>query len=232
MLQWKADCEEYLEAHDADFQRRCNDQQFADLFLAGIIKLDRLNQAWHMQSEPGPRPRLYGAFEDKPPVSKVIQECIKLDLIELVENPKKRSEVILSQVPIMFSRGGDVWRWRVCQRNRGGASPSQRPPCPDPEGEPANADGRLASAAASAALTARDRGAQLPAQPLRARRTRRTAARRQPTWISQPARVDRHRAPGGAEEGRLSTVDCAAVDAGDPRPRHHSRLRVRPDAQR
>ena len=37
----------------------------------------------------------------------MIQECIKLDLIELVENPSKRSEVILSQVPIMFSRGGD-----------------------------------------------------------------------------------------------------------------------------
>ena len=107
MLQWKDDCEEYLEAHNADFQRRFNDQQFVDLFLAGIIKLDRLNQAWHMQGEPGPRPRLYGVFEDKSPVSKVIQECIKLDLIELVENPKKRSEVILSQVPIMFSRGDD-----------------------------------------------------------------------------------------------------------------------------
>ena len=58
MLQWKEDCDEYLEANNADFQRRFNDQQFVDLFLAGIIKLDRLNQAWHMQGEPGPRPRL------------------------------------------------------------------------------------------------------------------------------------------------------------------------------
>ena len=60
-----------------------------------------------MQGEPGLRPRLHSAFEDKSPVSKVIQECTKLDLIELVENPKKQSEVILSQVPIMFSRGDD-----------------------------------------------------------------------------------------------------------------------------
>ena len=43
MLQWKEDCEAYLEANNADFQRRFNDQQFVDLFLAGIIKLDRLN---------------------------------------------------------------------------------------------------------------------------------------------------------------------------------------------
>ena len=107
MLQWKEDCEEYLEAHNADSQRRFNDQQFIDLFLAGVIKLDRLNQVWHMQNEPGPRPRLYSVFEDKSPVSKVIQECIKLDLIELVENPKKRSEVILSQIPILFSRDGN-----------------------------------------------------------------------------------------------------------------------------
>ena len=63
MLQWKEDCDEYLEANNADFQRRFNDQQFVDLFLAGIIKLDRLNQAWHMQGEPGPRPRLHGVFE-------------------------------------------------------------------------------------------------------------------------------------------------------------------------
>ena len=107
MLQWKEDCDEYLEANNADFQRRFNDQQFVDLFLAGIIKLDRLNQAWHMQGEPGPRPRLHGVFADKSPVSKVILECIKLDLIELAENPKKRSEVILSQIPIMLSRGDE-----------------------------------------------------------------------------------------------------------------------------
>ena len=37
MLQWKEDCDEYLEANNADFQRRFNDQQFVDLFLAGII---------------------------------------------------------------------------------------------------------------------------------------------------------------------------------------------------
>ena len=60
-----------------------------------------------MQNSPGPRPRLYSVFEDKSPASKVVQECIKLDLIELVENPSKRSEVIMSQVPIMFSRGDD-----------------------------------------------------------------------------------------------------------------------------
>ena len=72
--------------------------------MAGIIKLDRLNQVWHMQNSPGPRPRLYGAIEDKSPVPKMIQECTKLDLTELVENPNKRRQVIMSQIPIMFSR--------------------------------------------------------------------------------------------------------------------------------
>ena len=35
---------------------------------------------------------------------KMIQECTKLDLTELVENPNKRRQVIMSQIPIMFSR--------------------------------------------------------------------------------------------------------------------------------
>lgn len=60
-----------------------------------------------MKNSPGPRPRLYGAFADKPPASKVVLECTKLDLIELAENAIKRRQVILSQITVMFSRDDD-----------------------------------------------------------------------------------------------------------------------------
>ena len=216
MLQWKEDCDEYLEANNADFQRRFNDQQFVDLFLAGIIKLDRLNQAWHMQGEPGPRPRLHGVFEDQSPVSKVIQECIKLDLIELVENPKKRSEVIMSQIPIMFSRGDDG----------GYVSETEAPPrprsalrVPIPAASPLTQTGGLLQLQRSQTPPAgRNFGSWDDGHDGRRQD-------RQPAWVRQPTWVDRHRPPGGAEDGRPAPVDRAAVDAGDPRARHHARLR-------
>ena len=107
MLQWKLDVEQHIEENNADSQRRYNNHQFLDLFLAGIIKLGRLNQVWHMKNSPGPRPRLHGVFADKSSVPKVILECIKLDLIELAEDTNKRRQVIPSQIPIMFSRGDD-----------------------------------------------------------------------------------------------------------------------------
>ena len=194
MLQWKDDCDEYLEANNADFQRRFNDQQFVDLFLAGIIKLDRLNQAWHMQGEPGPRPRLHGVFADKSPVSKVILECIKLDLIELVENPKKRSEVIMGQIPIMFSRGDDG----------GYVSEPEAPPrprsalrVPIPAASPLTQTGGLLQLHRSQTAVARRTATSAHGHDGHDGRRQ----DRQPAWVGQPTWIGRHRPPGGAEEG-------------------------------
>ena len=62
MREFRPDCAAYIVTHNKKFQLRLNEQQFLDLFLGGILKLDKLNMAWQPKSSPSRKPRLRGVF--------------------------------------------------------------------------------------------------------------------------------------------------------------------------
>ena len=51
MGEFRTDCAAYIVKHNKRFQLRLNEQQFLDLFLGGILKLGKLNMAWHTKSQ-------------------------------------------------------------------------------------------------------------------------------------------------------------------------------------
>lgn len=126
LMQYQVDCKRYLHEWNQDSQRRYDDQQFLDLFLGGVIKLDRLNEVYQMKSQPSRKPRLRGVFTDGSMVSKTINECIKMDLITLVRQPFDRADTVFASIPILFPR----MRYDA----GGGGTPS---PAPSPRASPA-----------------------------------------------------------------------------------------------
>ena len=62
MREFRSDCAAHIVTHNKKFQLRLNEQQFLDLFLGGILKLDKLNMAWQPKSSPSRKPRLRGVF--------------------------------------------------------------------------------------------------------------------------------------------------------------------------
>ena len=52
MGEFRSDCAAYVVKHNKKFQLRLNEQQFLDLFLGGILKLDKPNMAWQTKSSP------------------------------------------------------------------------------------------------------------------------------------------------------------------------------------
>ena len=61
MGELRSDCAAYIVEHNKKFQLRLNEQQFLDLFLGGILKLDKLNMAWQSKSSPS-RKHLTGSL--------------------------------------------------------------------------------------------------------------------------------------------------------------------------
>ena len=58
MTKYRADCLEYIKEWNKHSQLRFNDQNFLDLFMSGIYKLDKLNEDYKQSSKPSAKPRL------------------------------------------------------------------------------------------------------------------------------------------------------------------------------
>ena len=80
MGEFRSDCAKYIVTHNAKFQLRLNEQQFLDLFLGGILKLDKLNMAWQTKSSPSRKPRLKGVFRGESMVSDTTNELVDCGL--------------------------------------------------------------------------------------------------------------------------------------------------------
>ena len=83
-----------------------NDQNFLDLFLGGIYKLDKLNEDYQQSSKPSAKPRLSGVFRKGGSlVSPAVLECIEIGLIKLIIELPLCSRTIFKDLPILFVEG-------------------------------------------------------------------------------------------------------------------------------
>ena len=103
MGEFRTDCAAYIVKHNKKFPLRLNEQQFLDLFLGGILKLDKLNMAWHTKSSPSRKPRLKGVFSGESMVSDTFNELIECGLRKLPRDLEDRSQTIFGEVPIIFA---------------------------------------------------------------------------------------------------------------------------------
>ena len=136
MGEFRTDCAAYIVKHNKKFQLRLNEQQFLDLFRGGILKLDKLNMAWHTKSSPSRKPRLKGAFSGQSMVSDTFNELIECGLRKLTRDLEDRSQTIFGEIPILFA----------CAEN------ASAPPAPSggsPSGGGAQLDMRLPPAPAN-----------------------------------------------------------------------------------
>ena len=103
MNEFRLDCAKYVVQHNIRFQLRLNEQNFFDLSLGGILKLDKLNMAYHTKSSPSRKPRLQGVFTGASMVSDTFKELIDCGLRKLTRDLEDRSQTIFGEIPIMFA---------------------------------------------------------------------------------------------------------------------------------
>ena len=103
MNEFRNDCAAYIVKHNKRFQLRLNEQQFFDLFLGGIMKLDKLNMAWQSSSSPSRKPRLKGVFSGGSMVSDTFNELIEFGLRKLTRDLEDRGQTIFGEIPILFA---------------------------------------------------------------------------------------------------------------------------------
>ena len=103
MSEFRKDCAEYVVKHNVKYQLRLNEQNFLDLFIGGILKLDKLNMAWHTKSSPSRKPRLKGVFTNDSMVSDTFNELIQCGLRKLTRDLEDRGQTIFGEIPILFA---------------------------------------------------------------------------------------------------------------------------------
>ena len=103
MSEFRKDCAAYVVTHNTKYQLRLNEQNFLDLFLGGILKLDKLNMAWHTKSSPSRKPRLKGVFTNESMVSDTFNELIECGLRKLTRDLEDRGQTIFGEIPILFA---------------------------------------------------------------------------------------------------------------------------------
>ena len=111
MTKYRADCIEYTKLWNKDSQLRLDDQNFLDLFMGGIYKLDKLNEDYQQSSKPSAKPRLSGVFRKGGSlVSPTVLECIEIGLIKLTIELPLRNRTIFKDVPILLATYEDAPR--------------------------------------------------------------------------------------------------------------------------
>ena len=103
MSEFRRDCAKYVVTHNEKYQLRLNEQNFLDLFLGGILKLDKLNMAWQTKSSPSRKPRLKGVFKNESMVSDTFNELIECGLRKLTRDLEDRGQTIFGEIPILFA---------------------------------------------------------------------------------------------------------------------------------
>jgi hypothetical protein len=101
--EFRTDCAACMIKRNKKFQLFLNEHQFLDLFLGGILKLDKLNMAWQSKSVPSRKPRLKGVFRGESMVSDTITELVDFGLRKLTRDLVDRGQTIFGEIPIMFA---------------------------------------------------------------------------------------------------------------------------------